>query len=171
MEGKNAEISARIAGMIEILHETPNSFAKKLGYSRSQTIYDILNGKSAPSYDFFNKVFSTEYSEVISAEWLLTGNGTMLKQPADHLSVPEKQPETTVSEPIEPRSNPVQTPIRKETRQQNADPSPDVILSLLETIRQQAEEIGMLKERLRAVEEEREKLAEAAQSSDVADAG
>lgn len=171
MEGKNAEISARIAGMIEILHETPNSFAKKLGYSRSQTIYDIINGKSAPSYDFFNKVFSTEYSEIISAEWLLTGNGTMLKQSTDRLSAPEKQPEMTASEPIESRSNAVQTPIRRETRQQKVDPSPDVILSLLETIRQQAEEIGMLKERLRASEEERVKLAENAQSSDIADAG
>lgn len=109
--------------------------------------------------------------EDTNLEWLLTGHGPMLKHPADHPSVPEKQPGMTVSEPIEPRSNAVQTPIRKETRQQKADPSPDVILSLLETIRQQAEEIGMLKERMRAVEEERAKLAEAAQSSDVANAG
>lgn len=95
----------------------------------------------------------------------------MLKQPADHPSVPEKQPEMTVSEPFKLRSISVQTPTQEETRQQKADPSPDVILSLLDTIRQQAEEIGMLKERLRASEEERAKLAENAQSSDIADAG
>lgn len=93
-----------------------------------------------------------------------------MKQSADHM-LPEKQPEAPDPEPLKPRSNTAQTPIRKETRQQKADPSPDVIMSLLETIRQQAEEIGMLKERLRASEEERERLAEAAHSPGIADAG
>ena len=61
--------------MIEILGETPNSFAKRLGYSRSQTLYDILNGKSAPSYDFFHKFAISEFSAIVSLRWLLTGMG------------------------------------------------------------------------------------------------
>lgn len=60
---------------MKILGETPNSFAIKLGYNRSQTIYDIISGKSAPSYDFFRKFALSEYSETISLKWLLTGNG------------------------------------------------------------------------------------------------
>ena len=55
MKGKNAEISARIDEIICILHTNPNKFANALGYSRAQTIYDILEGKSAPSYDFFKR--------------------------------------------------------------------------------------------------------------------
>lgn len=80
MEKKNAEISARIAGMIDLIDENPNSFAKILGYSRSQTIYDIINGKSAPSYDFFNRFANTEFSDKINLQWLLTGKGEMLKE-------------------------------------------------------------------------------------------
>lgn len=76
---KNIEISARIAEIIERAGESPNSFAKRLGYSRAQTIYDILSGKSAPSYDFFNRFANTEYSANISLQWLLTGKGEMLK--------------------------------------------------------------------------------------------
>lgn len=76
---KNTEISARIAEIIERAGESPNSFAKRLGYSRAQTIYDILSGKSAPSYDFFNRFANTEYSANISLQWLLTGKGEMLK--------------------------------------------------------------------------------------------
>lgn len=75
MTNKNAEISARVAEMIEILGETPNSFAKKLGYSRAQTLYDILSGKSAPSYDFFRKFAISEFSVIINLRWLLTGMG------------------------------------------------------------------------------------------------
>lgn len=75
MSQKNAEISARVEELVKILGETPNSFAIKLGYNRSQTIYDIISGKSAPSYDFFRKFALSEYSETISLKWLLTGNG------------------------------------------------------------------------------------------------
>ncbi len=56
---------------------SPNAFALKLNYKRGQTVYDILNGKSAPSYDFFNRFMLSEYSEIYSMDWLLTGRGDM----------------------------------------------------------------------------------------------
>lgn len=143
---------------------TPYEFYKITGVTRG-----ILQQNNGISED--NLARFLVYATDVSYEWLLTGNGPMLKQSIDHPSVPEKQPETPDPELLKPRSNSAQTPIRKEIQQQKADPSPDVILSLLETIRQQAEEIGMLKERLRASEEERAKLADNAQSSDIADAG
>lgn len=71
----NSEISERITEIIEYLSIKPNAFAQKLGYDRSQTIYDIINKKSAPSYDFFNRFMNSEYSEIISIKWLLTGSG------------------------------------------------------------------------------------------------
>lgn len=76
---KNAEISARIRSIIDDIGVSPNAFALKLNYKRGQTVYDILNGKSAPSYDFFNRFMLSEYSEIYSMDWLLTGKGDMMK--------------------------------------------------------------------------------------------
>lgn len=78
-ERKNTEISERISKLIDSLGVKPNAFAIGLGYSRSQTIYDILNGKSAPSFDFFNKLALSEYSEIINMDWVLTGRGKILR--------------------------------------------------------------------------------------------
>ena len=76
-EHKNTEISERISKLIEALGIKPNAFALALGYNRSQTIYDIVNGKSAPSFDFFNKLAMSEYSEVLNIDWVLTGRGNI----------------------------------------------------------------------------------------------
>ena len=76
---ENTEISERILQMIDNLGTTKNKFAVKLGYPRSQTLYDIINGKSAPSFDFFYKFLISEYSEIINIVWLITGQGEMLK--------------------------------------------------------------------------------------------
>ena len=78
-EEKLAEISARITKMIEYLGETPNSFATKLGYPRAQTIYDIQKKKSAPSFDFFQRFSIAGFSAIINYDWLLTGEGSMLR--------------------------------------------------------------------------------------------
>lgn len=77
---KNTEISERISKLIEALRIKPNAFAIALGYKRSQTIYDIINGKSAPSYDFFNKLALSEYSEIVDMNWVLTGHGRPLQK-------------------------------------------------------------------------------------------
>lgn len=66
--------------IVEYLGETPNSFALKLGYSRAQTIYDIRDMKSAPSYDFFKRFSNAGYSAIINLDWLLTGEGEMLRK-------------------------------------------------------------------------------------------
>ena len=74
----NTEISERISKLIEALGIKPNAFALALGYNRSQTIYDIVKGKSAPSFDFFNKLAMSEYSEILNMDWVLTGRGEIL---------------------------------------------------------------------------------------------
>ncbi|GGG47318.1 LexA family transcriptional regulator [Epilithonimonas arachidiradicis] len=75
----NTNISERISQMIESVDVTPNEFAKKLGYNRSQVIYDIINGKSKPSFDFFEKLENSEYSERFNLNWLISGGGSMKK--------------------------------------------------------------------------------------------
>jgi len=76
----NTTISERISQLIDCLGVNPNSFAKKLGYDRSQALYDIINGKSKPSFDFFQKLYSSEYSELVNMNWLVTGKGEKFVQ-------------------------------------------------------------------------------------------
>ena len=82
-DAKNTEISERFLEMLAYLRETKNAFASKLGYNRAQTIYDITEGKSAPSYDFFKKFQMSEYSDIINIHWLITGRTPMLKEVKD----------------------------------------------------------------------------------------
>lgn len=76
---ENTEISERISQMIDFLEINKNEFARKLNYDRSQTIYDITKGKSAPSFDFFQRFYDSEFSEIINPIWLFTGKGNMLR--------------------------------------------------------------------------------------------
>lgn len=76
---KNTEISERINQLIDYVGDSKNEFAKKLGYERSQSIYDISNGKSKPSFDFFEKLLNSEYSEIINIEYLISGIGNIEK--------------------------------------------------------------------------------------------
>lgn len=140
MEKKNTEISARVAEMIEFLHETPNSFAKSLGYNRAQTLYDIISGKSAPSYDFFYKVANAEISAHINIKWLITGKGYICNN-TDNKT-------TNI-----------------------ATHHTDIIEKFLCTIQEQAEEIGMLRERIKQLEREKEKNVSDVPVSGIANVG
>ena len=73
------KISDRVKIIIENEKVTINKFSQNLGYDRSQTIHDIINSKSNPSYDFFYKFAKSEYSEVYDLYWLITGEGSMHK--------------------------------------------------------------------------------------------
>ena len=148
MGEKNTEISARVAEMIELLGETPNSFAKALGYKRAQTIYDIMSGKSAPSYDFFNKVAIAEISATINIKWLLTGIGVKIENDSK-VSIPESNsvPEGIVGQLLSSMNE-------KDN-----------------TVKEQAEEIGRLRERISQLEREKGKDASDARTSGVANVG
>ena len=76
---KMTKISDRVKIIIENEKVTINKFSQNLGYDRSQTIHDIINSKSNPSYDFFYKFAKSEYSEIYDLYWLITGEGSMHK--------------------------------------------------------------------------------------------
>lgn len=75
----NTEISERFNEIFDFLNVTKNDFAKSLNYNRSQAIYDISNGKAKPSFDFFEKLLNSEYSEIIDIYYLITGKGQIDK--------------------------------------------------------------------------------------------
>lgn len=140
MKEKNTEISARIDELICLLHTNPNKFAAALGYSRSQTIYDIINGKSAPSYDFFNRFCNSGYSVFINLNWLLTGSGIPIVEETYYQSdLPIVKGEMTEEEAKQKIEE-----IRK-SKQGN-------VIELISMIKEQAEEIGRLKARIEELE-------------------
>jgi transcriptional regulator with XRE-family HTH domain len=76
---KSTEISERINELVNFLGISKNDFAKTLGYKRSQAIYDMAKGKAKPSFDFFEKLLNSEYSEKINLEYLISGKGEIAK--------------------------------------------------------------------------------------------
>ena len=134
--------------MLIYLGENKNAFANRLGYERAQTVYDIINGKSAPSYDFFKRFQLSEYSDIINIDWLLTGRGNMLRNTEHFQALPINQSQNSDLVSL----------LKEQVKEQQAK------------ITEQAIEIGMLRERLKLIEEER-KLFEDAEDADVAAVG
>lgn len=174
MKEKNAEISARIDEIICILHTNPNKFANALGYSRAQTIYDILEGKSAPSYDFFKRFTMSGYSVFINLRWLLSGEGNpIVEERYLESDLPiikgEMTPEEAAQKLKEIKAK-KQQPITN-----NQDPIINRILESMDKkdaiIKEQAEEIGQLRERIAQLQREKGKNASDAQTSDIANVG
>lgn len=77
---ENTEISERILKVIDYIGVSTNLFAQTLGYKRSQALYDILNKKAKPSFDFFERFINSEYSVNIDTDWLISGKGSMMKK-------------------------------------------------------------------------------------------
>ena len=69
-------MQSRIQNIIDYFNLSMLSFSKELGVNRS-TISHILSGRNKPSIDVLQKILK-RYSS-ISPEWLLLGNGPMLK--------------------------------------------------------------------------------------------
>ncbi len=83
------KISERVKLIVDNERITIAKFSQNLGYERSQTIHDIVNGKSNPSYDFFYKFVKSEYSATYDLYWLITGEGSMYRTHAVKHEVPQ----------------------------------------------------------------------------------
>lgn len=75
---KNTGIAERVADIIAYNNISINKFALRLGYKRAQSVYDIVNGKVLPSFDFLFKFTTSELSRNINIRWLISGEGEML---------------------------------------------------------------------------------------------
>ena len=73
--------SEKINELLKYLNITPSEFAKKIGLSYPQNVYDIQKGRIDISKAMAGKI--TSVFPEISREWLLTGIGSMLKSTMD----------------------------------------------------------------------------------------
>lgn len=70
-------INKRISHVIKLLDMTPYEFSKKMGNSRPDTLYNLLNNEdSQPSPKTLNKI--KENFPEVNYTWLLTGDGDIL---------------------------------------------------------------------------------------------
>ncbi len=73
---ENLSINKRIFQLIEYLNITRYKFAQETGISEA-VLLNIIKEKNKPGYDQIVKILNRY--KVISADWLLTGTGAMLK--------------------------------------------------------------------------------------------
>jgi len=74
--------SDRIKEVIKWSGLNANAFAKKVGYDRGQVIYDIIKGKNKITGKISVNIVKS-YPE-INLNWILTGEGNMLKEQPDN---------------------------------------------------------------------------------------
>jgi hypothetical protein len=79
------KFETRFKALIDRVANNTNEFAQSLGYAKASVMYNILNGKSFPSFDTIEKI-KTKYPRV-DINWLITGKGNMFY---DTISVNEE---------------------------------------------------------------------------------
>lgn len=85
------ELKDRISAILEYADLSASAFAKKIGVKTSQAIYDLLSGKTRTlSSDILNKMVSCYPS--FSVEWLMTGEGEMIKPSVQQTSYGDHSP-------------------------------------------------------------------------------
>jgi DNA-binding XRE family transcriptional regulator len=81
---KKEDLSERMAKLLNHYGLNPNELAKKIGGARTKA-YNVISGKTKPQWDTMESILET-FPE-ISAEWLVRGEGSMLK--ANNVSIEE----------------------------------------------------------------------------------
>lgn len=96
MEG----IQIRLKEFIEYLNVNTNEFAKRLGYERSDKVYFVINGKTKPSFDMIQDITKTFVE--LNIEWLISGEGEMIKKGNLLGSLSEKNVNLNVNPTVNP---------------------------------------------------------------------
>ena len=85
------ELKERIEAVLTYTNLSASAFAKEIGVRTKQTIYDLTSGKTRTlSADVLGKIQSCYPS--ISVEWLMTGNGEMLRDSVSQTSFGDNSP-------------------------------------------------------------------------------
>jgi len=75
---KTTSINERIELIISTLELNKNSFSRKIGLSNSTVVGNIVSGRmNKPSFEVLHKILTT--FDQVSADWLITGKGEMMK--------------------------------------------------------------------------------------------
>lgn len=90
-------INNRIDLIIKHFGLNKNSFSNKIGVNPT-VIHNIIKGRNAPSFDILNKIVLS--FDNIDAGWLLTGEGSMLREGAP----------VAEAEPAKPQAAETQSP-------------------------------------------------------------
>ena len=72
------KVGERLKNIINHLNHNTTSFSKSIGLSNNVTLMRIVKGDSTPSFSTLQKI-KASYPE-INIEWLITGEGEMLKE-------------------------------------------------------------------------------------------
>ncbi|MCS4304635.1 helix-turn-helix domain-containing protein [Chryseobacterium sp. BIGb0232] len=83
-------LNERISKVIEYSQFTPSEFADEIDVQRS-SISHITSGRNKPSLEFIIKIKS-RFPELLW-DWLVTGEGEMLKSEVPEIKISEEQPE------------------------------------------------------------------------------
>lgn len=137
---------------------SPYEFYKISGVTRG-----ILQQNNGISEDNIARFLA--YATDVNTEWLLTGKGEMTK--TNHSALPEHAHSAYIPENKD---------IENESNKQNVYPEiTDKLLNIISekdsTIREMAEEIGMLKQKIMQLEREKDKSVSSVSNSLIADAG
>lgn len=89
----------RIRKVLQIKKLSPSVFADKVGVPRS-TISHVLSGRNNPSLEFIQKIL--DHFPDIRTEWLVRGEGSMLKQSGTLFAEEEPQESLSFSIPTKP---------------------------------------------------------------------
>lgn len=76
MENTNIVVSQRFKSFLEHVGMNIPELSKKLGYSRCDKLYNIVNGKYLPSFEILQDI--TKNFVGFNANWMLTGEGDMM---------------------------------------------------------------------------------------------
>ncbi|WP_415327432.1 helix-turn-helix domain-containing protein [Chryseobacterium sp. MMS23-Vi53] len=88
-------LNERISKVIEYSNLTSSEFADEIDVQRS-SISHITSGRNKPSLEFIIKIKS-RFPEILW-DWLVTGEGEMLKSDLEETKVPELKPEEIYEE-------------------------------------------------------------------------
>jgi hypothetical protein len=158
-------VSERIKEYIDYKGIKIAAFEKSIGMSNA-SFGKSLKNKGAIGSDKLENILSI-YKD-LSPEWLLTGRGSMLKTKSTSASLPSCEEPTPLSKDTNNITN-KQDIIEKSNAL--VDPFLMLIRERDATIKEQAEEIGHLKEQIRQLTFEKEQLVSNAHSPTTASVG
>lgn len=152
--GDNLTIKDKILAFLKERNIRKIDFFEATGIQSSN--FKGKNMASQPGGEMIVKVL-TLYPE-LSAEWLLRGEGNMIKSDDTNIS-------TTIRVAHKAEIN------EREEKNAGQNIPPEIMDRFLSTIKEQAEEIGMLKQKIVQLEREKDNSVSGVNDSLIADAG